>query len=119
MAEGQFQKGTMMGLGASCTVLTCNQISPSRLRTRSRLAFKRTWKVSGIVSYCPLCWSKFQLNIGPPPQNEHLPTEDGGYQIYKAAGKLKGKKAIITGGDSGIGRAVSSLILAMYPMKFT
>ena len=44
---------------------------------------------------------------GPTPQNEHLPTEDGGYQIYKAAGKLKGKKAIITGGDSGIGRAIA------------
>jgi len=44
---------------------------------------------------------------GPTPQNEHLPTEDGGYAIYKAAGKLKGKKAIITGGDSGIGRAIA------------
>ncbi|KAF2142615.1 uncharacterized protein K452DRAFT_270401 [Aplosporella prunicola CBS 121167] len=46
---------------------------------------------------------------GPPPENEHVPTEDGGYQIYKAAGKLEGKKAIITGGDSGIGRAVAIL----------
>lgn len=44
---------------------------------------------------------------GPDVINEHLPTEDGGYQIYKAAGKLKGKKAIITGGDSGIGRAIA------------
>ncbi|KAJ5501668.1 Short-chain dehydrogenase/reductase SDR [Penicillium expansum] len=29
--------------------------------------------------------------------------------IYKAAGKLEGKRAIITGGDSGIGRAVAIL----------
>jgi len=28
---------------------------------------------------------------------------------YKAAGKLEGKNAVITGGDSGIGRAVSIL----------
>lgn len=44
---------------------------------------------------------------GPDPQDEKIPTEDGGYQIYKAAGKLEGKKAIITGGDSGIGRAIA------------
>ncbi len=46
---------------------------------------------------------------GQQPVSTKLPTEDGGYQIYKAAGKLKGKKAIITGGDSGIGRAIAIL----------
>ena len=45
----------------------------------------------------------------PKPVSAHIPTEDGGYQIYKAAGKLQDKKAIITGGDSGIGRAVAIL----------
>lgn len=38
-------------------------------------------------------------NVQPKPQ-----TED---QNYRAAGKLKGKKAFITGGDSGIGQAVA------------
>jgi len=46
---------------------------------------------------------------GPEAINDQLPTEDGGYQLYKAAGKLAGKKALITGGDSGIGRAVAIL----------
>lgn len=45
----------------------------------------------------------------PKPVNDQLPSEDGGYQLYKAAGKLAGKKALITGGDSGIGRAVAIL----------
>lgn len=45
----------------------------------------------------------------PKPVSAHIPTEDGGYQIYKAAGKLQDKKAIITGGDSGIGRAIAIL----------
>ena len=46
---------------------------------------------------------------GPDPADTEIPTEDGGYQKYKAAGKLEGKKAIITGGDSGIGRAIAIL----------
>jgi len=46
---------------------------------------------------------------GPDPVSSEIPTEDGGYQKYRAAGKLEGKKAIITGGDSGIGRAVAIL----------
>ena len=46
---------------------------------------------------------------GPEPVNEEIPTEDGGFQKYKPAGKLEGKKAIITGGDSGIGRAIAIL----------
>lgn len=35
------------------------------------------------------------------------PKADHGEKSYKGSGKLKGKKAIITGGDSGIGRAVA------------
>ena len=35
------------------------------------------------------------------------PTPDHGERSYKGSGRLAGKKAIITGGDSGIGRAVA------------
>ncbi|KAH9876072.1 hypothetical protein J1614_003951 [Plenodomus biglobosus] len=50
-----------------------------------------------------------QSKLDPKPEYDHLPTADGGRELYKAAGKLKGKKAIITGGDSGIGRAIAVL----------
>ncbi|KIW14845.1 hypothetical protein PV08_07630 [Exophiala spinifera] len=41
--------------------------------------------------------------------HDKLPTPDGKWQPYRAAGKLEGKKAVITGGDSGIGRAIAIL----------
>ncbi|CAL79129.1 putative oxidoreductase, NAD(P)-binding domain [Bradyrhizobium sp. ORS 278] len=50
-----------------------------------------------------------------PPQRQPMPgttaamqpRPDHGETSYKGAGKLTGKKAVITGGDSGIGRAVA------------
>ena len=35
------------------------------------------------------------------------PKADHGEDSYKGSGKLTGRKAVITGGDSGIGRAVA------------
>ena len=44
----------------------------------------------------------------PPGKEEDLrPMADHGEETYKGTGRLKGKAAVITGGDSGIGRAVA------------
>lgn len=44
----------------------------------------------------------------PPGSNSQMnPRPDHGETSYKGAGRLEGKKAVITGGDSGIGRAVA------------
>lgn len=53
--------------------------------------------------------------MGFPPQQQTVPgvqaqmkpIPDCGENSYRGSGKLTGKKAIITGGDSGIGRAVA------------
>ncbi|MAM35264.1 MAG: NAD(P)-dependent oxidoreductase [Micavibrio sp.] len=46
-------------------------------------------------------------NHQPGDETEMTPKPDSFMKEYKAAGKLKGKKVLVSGGDSGIGRAVS------------
>ena len=48
-----------------------------------------------------------QQQEAPGTEAEMQPKADHGETSYKGSGKLQGRKAIITGGDSGIGRAVA------------
>ncbi|WIB77579.1 SDR family oxidoreductase [Curtobacterium sp. MCPF17_002] len=43
----------------------------------------------------------------PGSEGELTPKADHGEESYRGSGKLTGKRAVITGGDSGIGRAVA------------
>src|SRR3954468_12518440 len=43
----------------------------------------------------------------PGHTGEMMPKPDHGEHSYRGCGKLAGKKALITGADSGIGRAVA------------
>jgi NAD(P)-dependent dehydrogenase (short-subunit alcohol dehydrogenase family) len=49
---------------------------------------------------------KQQLDV-PGVQSKMDPVPDCGEESYRGSGRLTGKRAVITGGDSGIGRAVA------------
>ncbi|THG31086.1 SDR family oxidoreductase [Naasia lichenicola] len=51
----------------------------------------------------------FEAQQQPDPGSifDMKPRPDHGEESYRGSGKLKGRKALITGGDSGIGRAVA------------
>ncbi|MDN5710607.1 MAG: SDR family oxidoreductase [Planococcus sp. (in: firmicutes)] len=48
-----------------------------------------------------------QYQEAPGVQNQMTPVPDCGEKTYKGSGKLEGRKALVTGGDSGIGRAAA------------
>lgn len=48
-----------------------------------------------------------QQQEAPGLQSKMVPKPDCGEESYKGSGRLEGRKALITGGDSGIGRAAA------------
>lgn len=56
--------------------------------------------------YVSEAFSEQQQEV-PGTETDMQPKADHGENSYKGSGKLTGRKAIITGGDSGIGRAVA------------
>lgn len=48
-----------------------------------------------------------QMDQHPGLEGNMQPAPDYGYETYRGSGRLEGRRAVITGGDSGIGRAVA------------
>ena len=48
-----------------------------------------------------------QRQPAPGVEQQMTPRPDTGEESYRGLGRLKGRRALVTGGDSGIGRAVA------------
>jgi NAD(P)-dependent dehydrogenase (short-subunit alcohol dehydrogenase family) len=59
------------------------------------------------TQYGELDIPKDQTQPEPGEDNKLIPQADHGQESYVGSGRLAGRKALITGGDSGIGRAVA------------
>jgi len=75
---------------------------------------KNLEEVSSLPKQGPQVQPGIQSEMKPRPLVHHLPGGEHGdhttdLQPYHAAGKLEGKTAVITGGDSGIGCSVATL----------
>lgn len=70
-------------------------------------------EASSISKQGPQVQPGLQTEMEPKPLVHHVPGKKTGdkteLEPYRGAGKLEGKSAIITGGDSGIGRSVAAL----------
>jgi NAD(P)-dependent dehydrogenase (short-subunit alcohol dehydrogenase family) len=68
---------------------------------------ENTGKQNPLNQYDQPPFDKQEPIAAPGTEEELTPKADHGETSYKGSGKLTGRKAIITGGDSGIGRAVA------------
>jgi NAD(P)-dependent dehydrogenase (short-subunit alcohol dehydrogenase family) len=93
------------GLGASLAVATVGAVLPAEGAASSAEAAAEPLK-DPTTTY-PKPPFKTQTQPWPALASKMDPVPDHGEKTYKGSGRLKGRKALITGGDSGMGRAAA------------
>jgi len=94
------------GLGAT---IAAAAVSPALAATRAlhEKAADGSTKIMDPTTMYPKPPFKFQPQPWPGLQSKMDPVPDCGETSYKGSGRLMGRKALITGGDSGMGRAAA------------
>jgi NAD(P)-dependent dehydrogenase (short-subunit alcohol dehydrogenase family) len=98
------RRQVVAGLGAS---LAAAAVSPAFAASGIRPASNGPAKISDPTKLYPKPPFVSQPQPWPGLQSKMNPVPDCGETSYKGSGRLMGRKALITGGDSGMGRAAA------------
>lgn len=98
------RRQAVAGLG---TALAAAAVSPAFAMTGNNKGFAGGPAISDPTKLYPKPPFKFQPQPWPGLQSKMDPVPDCGETSYKGSGRLAGRKALITGGDSGMGRAAA------------
>jgi NAD(P)-dependent dehydrogenase (short-subunit alcohol dehydrogenase family) len=98
------RRQVVAGLGAT---LAAAAVSPTFAASGIRPTADGPTKISDPTKLYPKPPFKSQPQPWPGLQSKMDPVPDCGETSYKGSGRLMGRKALITGGDSGMGRAAA------------
>jgi NAD(P)-dependent dehydrogenase (short-subunit alcohol dehydrogenase family) len=98
------RRQVISGLGASLAIAT---VPPLLTAEAARPPAERAAALIDPTSAYPKPPFKSQTQTWPGLASKMEPVPDHGEKSYKGSGRLKGRKALITGGDSGMGRAAA------------
>jgi len=98
------RRQVVAGLGAA---IAAAAVSPALAITRGAGKPAGGTAISDPTKLYPKPPFKFQPQPWPGLQSKMDPVPDCGETSYKGSGRLGGRKALITGGDSGMGRAAA------------
>lgn len=98
------RRQVVAGLGAT---LAAAAVSPAFAASGLQPAADGAVKISDPTKLYPKPPFRSQPQPWPGLQSKMDPVPDCGESSYKGSGRLTGRKALITGGDSGMGRAAA------------
>ena len=98
------RRQVVTGLG---TALTAIAVAPAMALGKNELKAATGVAISDPTQLYPKPPFRFQPQPWPGLQSKMDPVPDCGETSYKGSGRLMGRKALITGGDSGMGRAAA------------
>lgn len=98
------RRSALTGMGA---VFATSAIQPTMANVLSRNEFYSSNELEDPTTKYPRPPFNEQSQPWPGLVSKMDPRPDHGEKSYKGSGRLKGRKALITGGDSGMGRAAA------------